>query len=54
MGRLVKRKDYNYDKNGFMIFTEHYLKKIKFCCGSYCLNCPYEPQYKKGTTKIKK
>lgn len=53
MGKLVEGEDFIY-KDGFMIFTEHYLKKRKFCCGSHCLNCPYEPQYKKGTTKIKK
>ena len=30
MGRLIKTKDYIYDENGFMIFTEHYLKKRKY------------------------
>lgn len=54
MGRLIKTKDYIYDENGFMIFTEHYLKKRKFCCGSHCLNCPYTPKYRKGVTNIKK
>ena len=53
MGRLVEDKDY-YFKDGFVVLTESYLKKRKFCCGAQCLNCPYEPQYKKGATKIKK
>jgi hypothetical protein len=22
------------------------------CCGGRCVNCPYEPQYSKGSTKI--
>ena len=39
-------------KDGFVVLTESYLKKRKFCCGAQCLNCPYEPQYKKGATKI--
>lgn len=53
MGRIVEEKDYVI-KDGMLVFTESYLKKRKFCCGAQCLNCPYVPQYKKGTTKIKK
>ena len=53
MGGLVEGRDY-YFKDGFVVLTESYLKKRKFCCGAQCLNCPYEPQYKKGATKIKK
>ena len=51
MNRLVEGKDYNL-KDGMLVFTESYLKKRKFCCGAQCLNCPYEPQFKKGATKI--
>jgi len=24
------------------------------CCGRECVNCPYEPKFQKGSTKIKK
>jgi len=22
------------------------------CCGSLCINCPYEPRHRRGATKI--
>ena len=53
MGKLVEGKDYYYE-NGFVVLTETYLKNRKFCCGAHCSNCPYDPQFKKGTTNIKK
>jgi len=33
--------------------TREQLISQKSCCGSGCMNCPYEPRYVKGTTKIK-
>ena len=53
MGKLIEGKDFIY-KDGFVVLTESYLKNRKFCCGARCLNCPFEPQYQKGVTKIKK
>ena len=53
MGKLIEDKDYYYE-NGFVVLTESYLKNRKFCCGARCKNCPFEPQYKKGSTNIKK
>lgn len=34
-----------YLEGGFVIFTEAYLTKRGYCCGSGCRHCPY----KKGT-----
>lgn len=33
--------------------TREFLIKKGRCCGSKCLNCPYEPKWTKGSTKIK-
>jgi hypothetical protein len=33
MGKLEEGKDYYYE-NGFVVLTETYLKKRKFCCGA--------------------
>jgi hypothetical protein len=53
MGKLIEDKDYYYE-NGFVVLTESYLKNRKFCCGARCKHCPFEPEYKKGSTNIKK
>jgi hypothetical protein len=53
MGKLVEGKDFNYE-NGFVVLTESYLKNRKFCCGVKCKNCPFIPQYQKGSTNTKK
>lgn len=44
--------DFYYNIDGRMIMTESYHKRRGSCCGSGCLNCPYEPRHKKGTTKL--
>lgn len=33
--------DYYTDENGNLVFTEYFLKKRGFCCGSGCRHCPY-------------
>jgi Family of unknown function (DUF5522) len=43
---LVKGVDY-YLENGFLVFTEHYLKMRGYCCRSGCRHCPYA--FKKKT-----
>jgi hypothetical protein len=45
-------KDYYLEK-GKIIYTEHYLKKRKTCCGSGCRHCPFDPAHMKGNKKIK-
>lgn len=37
---LVEGVDY-YLENGYWVFTEHYLRKRGYCCGSGCHHCPY-------------
>ena len=44
--------DFYYDNDGRMVMTESYHKRRGRCCGSGCLNCPYEPRHERGTTKL--
>lgn len=37
---LIENKDF-YIENGYYVFTEYYLKKRGYCCGSGCRHCPY-------------
>ncbi len=37
---LTEGLDY-YLENGFMVFTERYLRNRGFCCRSGCRHCPY-------------
>jgi iron complex transport system substrate-binding protein len=39
-GILVENKDY-YLENGAWVFTESYLRRRGYCCGSGCRHCPY-------------
>jgi len=41
-GSLVEGKDFNWNADGFMVFTREYLLNRGFCCASNCQNCPYE------------
>ena len=38
---FIKDIDY-YLENGFVIFTQKYLKEREYCCGNGCRHCPYE------------
>ena len=37
---FIKDVDY-YLEEGFVIFTEKYLKEREYCCGNGCRHCPY-------------
>lgn len=39
--KLIKNKDYYFDKDGLMVFTKEYLLERGFCCGNGCRHCPY-------------
>ncbi|MBL7811018.1 MAG: hypothetical protein JNL57_02245 [Bacteroidetes bacterium] len=41
-----------YLEHGFRVWTESYLRKRGFCCGSGCRHCPYSPRHVKGNTAI--
>lgn len=30
-----------YYENGYMVFTEKYLRDRGYCCGNGCRHCPY-------------
>ena len=39
---LREGEDYTIDRDGNLVFTRAYHLKRGYCCGSGCLNCPYE------------
>ena len=36
-----KKEDYYLNKDGKLVFTEHYLRKRGYCCQNGCMHCPY-------------
>ncbi|MBL7827892.1 MAG: hypothetical protein JNJ57_14780 [Saprospiraceae bacterium] len=42
---LLINRDY-YIERGNWVFTEYYLSKRGFCCGSGCRHCPYRKKKK--------
>jgi hypothetical protein len=36
----LQNEDY-YFENGYIVFTEKFLKDRGYCCGSGCRHCPY-------------
>ena len=34
--------DYYFSEEGYLVFTEQYLLKRGYCCGSGCRHCPYD------------
>lgn len=37
----LEPEDYYLSPEGFIVFTEHYLRKRGYCCKSGCRHCPY-------------
>ncbi|MFM9946190.1 MAG: DUF5522 domain-containing protein [Bacteroidia bacterium] len=35
-------KDYYFNEQGLLVFTREYHLKRGECCGSGCLNCPFD------------
>jgi hypothetical protein len=50
---LLRQEPDFYMEKGKKVMTESYHLKRGFCCGSQCLNCPYDPIYEKYSTKVK-
>ena len=46
-------QDYYYDENGNVVFTENFHLRRGVCCGSGCINCPFDPQHQRGNRKTK-
>lgn len=44
---FIKDVDY-YLEEGFVIFTDKYLREKGECCGNNCRHCPYDPPREKG------
>lgn len=38
---LVEGLDYYFNESGFMVLSEHYLKRRGYCCENGCRHCPY-------------
>jgi hypothetical protein len=43
---LKEGVDYYLEKGNF-VFTEHFLRKRGYCCGSGCRHCPYRKKQEK-------
>ena len=43
-GKALKevQADYHINNAGLLVFTREYHLKRGYCCGSGCVNCPYE------------
>jgi hypothetical protein len=48
---LKETEDYYILPDGRLVFTAAYLLKRGYCCGSGCLNCPYDYENVKGTRR---
>lgn len=42
-----------YLENGRVVFTALFHLERGICCGNKCRHCPFNPEWTKGTTKIK-
>jgi hypothetical protein len=51
-GRPLSPEDFYMDR-GLFVFTAAYHVKRGHCCGCKCRHCPYEPQYRPGSTCLK-
>lgn len=45
--------EFYYSPEGYIIFTEVYLRKRGYCCKNGCKHCPYGFDKKTGTIKGK-
>ena len=41
MKELIEGKDFYYNKEGLVVFTEQYHLENGDCCGNGCLHCPF-------------
>lgn len=35
-------KDFYYNQQGYLVFTESYHLSRGYCCGNGCMHCPYD------------
>jgi len=41
MKEPIEGKDFYYNKEGLVVFTEQYHLEKGYCCGNGCLHCPF-------------
>jgi hypothetical protein len=51
---LNKEQDFYIDEKGRKVMTENFHIKRGFCCGNFCLNCPFDPKAQRGNTNLRK
>lgn len=39
---LTEGIDFYYNADGYMVFTEKYLREKGLCCGNGCRHCPFD------------
>lgn len=44
----LEEGDYYYSDEGYLVFTEQYLRKRGYCCQNGCRHCPYGFNKKTG------
>ena len=42
MNKQDEKDDYYFNADGLVVFTAEYLLQRGYCCGSGCVNCPYD------------
>ena len=47
----LKKDEYYYAKEGYIIFTEKYHLKRGYCCNNTCKHCPYNKKEKNGKNR---
>jgi hypothetical protein len=53
---MIEGKDFFYieeDGGKRIVFTKEFLKGRGTCCGSGCMECPYEPKHERGSKVLK-
>jgi Family of unknown function (DUF5522) len=40
--QLVEGIDFYYNGDGYMVFTDKYLRERGYCCGNGCRHCPFK------------
>ncbi|MBL7718898.1 MAG: hypothetical protein JNL72_08685 [Flavipsychrobacter sp.] len=48
---MKETEDYYILPDGRLVFTAGFLRRRGYCCGSGCLNCPYEYEQVKEPRK---
>lgn len=50
--KLIEDEDFYMEGEKTVLTAEYHIKR-GFCCGSGCKECPYDPEYQRGTLTLK-